>query len=80
MVGFSCVNELYRDKYPIDFSRSAYISGMMLKTIFLKFVYDVSDRRIEEEAYFNPVFNWYTVLAIDDSPPMPPVSHTFVTI
>ena len=37
--------------------------------IFLQFLYDVSDRRIEEEVNFNLVLKWFIGLAIDESPP-----------
>ena len=52
-VDFSFVNELCRDAYTPDFGRPAYEPEMMFKMIFLQFLYDVSDRRIEEEVNFN---------------------------
>lgn len=33
------------------------------------YLYDVSDRRIEEEVNFNLVLKWFIGLAIDESPP-----------
>lgn len=42
---------------------------MMFKIIFLQFLYDVSDRRIEEEVNFNLVLKWFVGLAVDESPP-----------
>jgi len=68
-VGFSFVNELCRDAYTLDFGRSAYGPEMMFKILFLQFLYDVSDRRIEEEVNFNLVLKWFMGLAIDESPP-----------
>ena len=68
-VDFSFVNELCRDAYTPDFGRPAYGPEMMFKMIFLQFLYDVSDRRIEEEVNFNLVLKWFTGLAIDESPP-----------
>lgn len=56
-VDFSFVSELCRDAYTPDFSRPAYGPDMMFKIIFLQFLYDVSDRRIEEEVNFNLVLN-----------------------
>jgi transposase len=66
---FSFVNELCRDAYTPDFGRPAYEPEMMFKIIFLQFLYDVSDRRIEEEVSFNLVFKWFVGLAVDESPP-----------
>jgi transposase len=68
-VDFSFVNELCRDAYTPDFGRPAYGPEMMFKIIFLQFLYDVSDRRIEEEVNFNLVLKWFIGLAIDESPP-----------
>jgi IS5 family transposase len=68
-VDFSFVNELCRDAYSPDFGRPAYEPEMMFKIIFLQFLYNVSDRRIEEEVKFNLVLKWFTGLAIDESPP-----------
>ena len=50
---FSCVNELCRDAYTPHFGRPAHGPEMMFKTIFLQFLYDVSDHCIEEEVSFN---------------------------
>jgi len=68
-VDFSFINELCRDAYTPDFGRPAYGPEMMFKIIFLQFLYDVSDRRIEEEVNFNLVLKWFVGLAIDESPP-----------
>ena len=68
-IDFSFVNELCRDAYTPDFGRPAYGSDMMFKIIFLQFLYDVSDRRIEEEVNFNLVLKWFVGLAIDEAPP-----------
>ena len=69
-VDFSFVNELCRDAYIPDFGRPAYGPEMMFKMIFLQFLYDVSDRRIEEEVNFNLVLKWFVGFAIDESPPV----------
>ena len=42
---------------------------MMFKIIFPQFLYDVSDRRIEEEVRFNLVLKWSVGLAVDEPPP-----------
>jgi len=68
-VDFSFVNDLCRDAYTPAFGRPAYGLEMMFKIIFLQFLYDVSDRRIEEEVNFNLVLKWFVGLAVDESPP-----------
>ena len=68
-VDFSFVNELCRGAYNAAFGRPAYGPEMMFKIIFLQFLYNVSDRRIEEEVNFNLVLKWFAGLAIDESPP-----------
>jgi len=68
-VDFSFVNELCRDAYNPDVGRPAYEPEMMFKMLFLQFLYDISDRRIEEEVNFNLVLKWFVGLAINESPP-----------
>lgn len=68
-VDFSFVNELCKDAYTPDFGRPAYEPEMMFKILFLQFLYDISDRRIEEEVNFNLVLKWFVGLAIDELPP-----------
>jgi IS5 family transposase len=68
-VDFSFVNELCKDAYTPDFGRPAYEPEMMFKVLFLQFLYDISDRRIEEETNFNLGLKWFVGLAIDESPP-----------
>ncbi len=54
-VDLSFVIELCQDAYTPDFGRPAYEPEMMFKILFLQFLYDISDRRIEEETNFNLV-------------------------
>ena len=68
-VDFSFVNQLCRDAYTPDFGRPAYEPEMMFKILFLQFLYDISDRRVEEEVNFNLVLKWFAGLTIDESPP-----------
>jgi len=68
-VDFSFVNDLCRDAYNPDVGRPAYEPHMMFKMLFLQFLYDISDRRIEEEVKYNLVLKWFVGLAIDESPP-----------
>ncbi len=68
-IDFSFVNDLCRDAYNPDIGRPAYEPQIMFKMLFLQFLYDISDRRIEEEVNFNLVLKWFVGLAIDESPP-----------
>jgi len=68
-VDFSFVNDLCRDAYNPDVGRPAYAPEMIFKMLFLQFLYDISDRRVEEEVNFNLVLKWFVGLAIDESPP-----------
>ena len=69
VVDFSFVNRLCRDAYTPDFGRPAYEPKMMFKILFIQFLYDISDRRVEEEVNFNLVLKWFVGLAVDESPP-----------
>jgi len=68
-VDFSFVNALCRDAYTPEFGRPAYAPEMMFKILYLQFLYDISDRRVEEEVNFNLVMKWFVGLAIDERPP-----------
>lgn len=68
-IDFSFVNDLCRDAYNPDIGRPAYEPQMIFKMLFLQFLYNISDCRIEEEVNFNPVLKWFVGLAIDESPP-----------
>jgi len=68
-VDFSFVNDLCRDAYNPVIGRPAYEPQMMFKILFLQFLYDISDRRVEEEVNFNLVLKWFVGLPIDESPP-----------
>ena len=68
-VDLSFVNKLCQDAYVPDLGRPAYEPEMMFKILFLQFLYDVSDRRIEEEVNLQLAFKWFVGLAIDEAPP-----------
>jgi hypothetical protein len=57
-IDFSFVNDLCRDAYNPDVGRPAYEPQMMFRMLFLQFLYDISDRRAEEEINFNLVLKW----------------------
>jgi IS5 family transposase len=68
-VDLSFVNELCRQAHTTEFGRPAYAPEMMFKILYLQFLYDISDRRVEEEVNFNLVMKWFVGLAIDERPP-----------
>jgi IS5 family transposase len=68
-VDFTFINEFCRDAYTPEFGRPAYAPEMMFKILYLQFLYDISDRRVEEEVNFNLVMKWFVGLAIDERPP-----------
>ena len=68
-VDFSFINDLCRDAYHPDIGRPAYDPLMMVKTLFLRFLYDISDRRIIEEVTLNLAMKWFVGLAVDDVSP-----------
>jgi transposase len=68
-VDFSFVNELCQDAYTPHFGRLAYEPEMMFKILFLQFLYDISDRRAEEEVNFNLALKWFVGFAIDEPSP-----------
>ncbi len=41
----------------------------MFKKVFLQFLYDLSDREVEERATFDMSFKWFLWLSADDLPP-----------
>ena len=85
VVDFSFVNDLCRDCYCAEFyifkrsasrpcrdednGRAGYEPAMMFKIVFLQFLYDISDRRVEEELTFNLAFKWFIGIEADELPP-----------
>ena len=68
-VDLSFVNDHCRDVNNPGIGRPANEPQMMFKILFLQFLYNISDRRIEEEVNFNLALKWFVGLAIDESPP-----------
>ncbi|WP_449244838.1 transposase [Desulfobacca acetoxidans] len=48
LVDFRFVKDTCRDFY-VDWSRNAYVPVLMFKMVFLQFLYDLSDREVEEQ-------------------------------
>ena len=85
VVDFSFVNRFCRDCYCAEFyifkrsasrpcrdednGRAGYEPAMMFKIVFLQFLYDISDRRVEEELTFNLALKWFIGIEADELPP-----------
>jgi len=53
---FSFINELLSDSYCVNFGRPAKEPEMMMKLLFLQYIYGLSDVKVMEEATFNLAF------------------------
>ena len=68
-VDFSFVKELVRDAYCNDNGRPAWSPLLMFKAVFLQFLYDLSDYRIEEELNDRLSFKMFVGLDVEETPP-----------
>ena len=80
VVDFSFVRHACRDFY-VDWGRDAWDPVLMFKMVFLQFLYDLSDREVEEQITFNMAFKWFLGLSAEEFPPRPhhvvPLPATF---
>jgi transposase, IS5 family len=68
VVDFSFVRQTCRDFY-VDWGRDAWDPVLMFKMVFLQFLYDLSDREVEEQITFNMAFKWFLGLSAEEFPP-----------
>jgi IS5 family transposase len=68
-VDFNFVNDLCKDLYSPDNGRPCWEPAMMFRVIFLQFLYDLSDREIEEEISDRMSFKWFLGLSVDENVP-----------
>ena len=68
-VDFSFVNDLLKDSYCEDFGRPAKEPELMMRLLFLQYIYELSDVRVIEEAGYNLAFLWFLGLNPEDSLP-----------
>ena len=66
LVDFSFVNEILHDAYTHDNGRPAYRPEMMFKYLFLKNMYDLSDRDLVERSNTDLAFKYFLDLAPED--------------
>ena len=67
-VDFRFVAEHCKDFY-VDWGRDPWDPVLMFKMVFLQFLYDLSDREMEEQAAFNLVYKWFLGLSVEELPP-----------
>lgn len=68
-IEFSFVNKTCADLYCLDNGRPGWSPALMFKVIFLQFLYDLSDYRIEEELNDRLSFKMFIGLDIEEAPP-----------
>lgn len=68
-VDFSFVNELLAKSYSRNFGRPAKEPEMMMKLLFLQYLYNLSDVKVIEEAEINLAFLWFLGLNPEESLP-----------
>lgn len=71
-IDFSFVNKLMEKCYCIDFGRPAYEPEIMLKILFLKLLYDLSDREVISRCQTDMAFKFF--LGIDPEDDVPEAS------
>lgn len=69
LVDFGKVNEMTKSLYSKDMGRPCCEPAMLFKMIYLQFMYDISDRDIEEQVRYNLLFKWFVGLSAEEEPP-----------
>jgi len=67
-VDFAFVKAALKDFY-VDWGRDPWDPVLMFKLVFLQFLYDLSDRQLEEQATWNMMFKWFLGLSAEELPP-----------
>lgn len=78
-VDFSFINELLEGSYCKNFGRPAKEPELIMKLLFLEYIYGFSDVRVIEEASYNLVYLWFLGLNPEDSLPDPSLLAKFRT-
>lgn len=68
-VDFSFINEMLRERYCVNFGRPAKEPELMMKLLFLQYLYNLSDVRVIEEASYNLAYLWFLGLNPEDMLP-----------
>ena len=59
VVDFGFINDLLEKSYCKNFGRPAKEPEMMMKLLFLEYIYNLSDIKVIEEASYNLAFLWF---------------------
>lgn len=69
VVDFGFINDLLANSYCKNFGRPAKEPEMMMKLLFLEYIYNLSDVKVIEEASYNLAFLWFLGLNPEDKLP-----------
>lgn len=78
-VDFSFINELLEDSYCKNNGRPAKEPEMMMKLLFLQYIYNLSDVKVIEEATYNLAYLWFLGLNPEETLPDPSLLAKFRT-
>lgn len=78
-VDFSFANSLFADSYCRYYGRPAKEPELMLRLLFLQFLYDLSDAQVVADAQVNLAYKWFLGLNPEDRLPDPTVLSRFRT-
>ena len=76
-VDFSFINELLENSYCKNFGRPAKEPEMMMKLLFLEYIYSLSDVKVIEEANLNLAFMFFLGLNPEEALPDPSLLAKF---
>lgn len=79
VVDFSFVNELLADSYCRYYGRPAEEPEVMMRLLFLQYLYNLSDEQVMQDAQVNLAYKWFLGLNPEDSLPDPSVLSRFRT-
>ncbi|MBI2092560.1 MAG: transposase, partial [Deltaproteobacteria bacterium] len=69
VIDFKEINKMVKDLYCKDNGRPCHEPAMLFKMIFLQFMYDISDREIEEQVRYNMAYKWFVGMSADEHSP-----------
>lgn len=79
VIDFSFINELLADRYCANFGRPAKEPELLMRLLFLKHLYDLSDVQVIAQASLNIAWVWFLGLNLEDELPHPSLLAKFRT-
>lgn len=76
-IDFSFINDLLADSYCQDFGRPAKEPELLMRILFLKHIYNLSDVQVIERASLNIAWTWFLGLNLEDPLPHPSLLAKF---